>query len=466
MTTQEQRVIAEIEHRRDDLVALLCALIGFDTRAPDPDYAPREDAALQAFVAARLERRGFAVRVWEPDSVALRPSRYVHPERHTFAGRPQLVARRLGSGGGRSLLFNGHVDVVTYEPREQWTASPLAATVRDGCVVGRGACDMKGGVAAMLVAAEALSDLGVPLLGDLIVNTVTDEESTGLGSLACALDGVQADGGIVPEPTSLHTWLGTRGSLMPHITVEGRAGHAGYPHDSATPGGPVNAAEKMLLVFGALEELRDAWEQRPDLQHPHLMPGTIVPTSLRAGEWMVAYPARATLDCHVQYLPGQADADGWGTLVEAEIEAHVRAATAHDPWLAAHPPHFEWPGDAPPGCHGPDEPIAATLLDAMSDAGVAPEVSRRTTFFDGATFSRAGTPAIAFGPGDITIAHAPDEYVPIDELVRAAQVLAVAAMRFCGVAEGNGLPKRGSEAEGHEDQGAARAAQPRRAGGI
>ncbi len=110
------------------------------------------------------------------------------------------------------------------------------------------------------------------------------------------------------------------------------------------------------------------------------------------------------------------------------------AATAGDPWLAEQPPTFAWAGDAPAGCHEPGEPVAATLLDAMQALGLPGEIGTRTTFFDGPTFSLAGTPTIAFGPGDMRIAHTIDEWVPTDEVVRAAQVLAVTAMRFCGVA--------------------------------
>jgi acetylornithine deacetylase len=427
LTALERAVTAEIERRRDDLVA-------YDTRAPDPDYAPRDEAALQDYVARRMRAAGLAVRVWEPEAADLPPNRYAIPEGHHFRGRPQLVATATGTGGGRSLLFNGHVDVVSEEPRELWSSAPFSPEVRDGRLYGRGACDMKGGVASMLLATEVLRALQVPLRGDLIVNTVTDEESTGAGSLAVAASGLRADGGIIPEPTALTAWLGTRGSLMPAITVDGRAGHAGFPATHWSAGGPVNAIEKMQIVLEALQRLRLEWQLRPDTQHDVLAAGSIVPTALRSGQWMVSYPAAATLECHVQYVPGQADEDGYGTRVEAEIERRVLAAASADPWLAEHPPRFHWPGDAPAGYVGPDEPVSATTLDAMASLGLAPTVASRTTFFDGPTFTRAGIPTIGFGPGDIQLAHAVDEHVPVDELVRAAQVLAIAAMRFCGVA--------------------------------
>ena len=432
----ERRVVEEIERRRTELVDLLAALVAFDTRAPGPDLVPRDEAALQGYLAERLRAAGLDVEVWEPDVADLPATRYPIPDGYHFHGRPQLVARRAGADGGRRLLLNGHVDVVSPEPRDQWTTDPFRAGVRDGRLYGRGACDMKGGVAAMVFATEVLTALDVPLRGELIVNTVTDEESTAAGSLASVAHGVAADGGIVPEPTALTAWLGTRGSLMPEITVHGRAGHAGFPHDHWTAGGPVNAVEKMQVVLAAVQALRAEWRDRPDTQHPYLRTGTIVPTSFDAGQWIVSYPATATMRCHVQYLPEQADGAGTGAPVMREIEERVVAAARADPWLAENPPSFVWHGDVPAAFTAPGEPICAATLDAIAALGGEPAIASRTTWFDGATFTRAGTPTIAFGPGAIARAHAVDEFVPLDELVRAAQVLAVAAMRFCGVADG------------------------------
>jgi acetylornithine deacetylase len=428
----ERRVVEEVASRRSELVDLLATLVAFDTRAPGPDLAARDEAALQDHLAGRLRRAGLAVDVWEPDAGTLSAARYGFPPGYHFRGRPQLVARRAGAGGGRSLLLNGHIDVVTPEPVAEWASDPFRADVRDGRLHGRGACDMKGGVAAIVVAAEVLRELAVPLQGDLVVSTVTDEESTGAGSLAVAASGLRADGGIIPEPTGLTAWLGTRGSLMPEIVVRGRAGHAGYPQEHWTDGGAVNAVEKMQPVLAALQALRAEWRDRRDTQHPYLRTGTIVPTSLTAGQWIVSHPASATLRCHVQYLPAQADGDGTGAPVMREIEERVLAAARADPWLAANPPAFAWHGDVPAAFSDPGVPVCATTLDAMAALGLDRAIASRTTWFDGATFTRAGTPTIAFGPGAIAQAHAVDEYVAIDDLVRAAQVLAVSAMRFCG----------------------------------
>lgn len=197
----EQRVMAEIEQRTDELVALTADLIGFDTTTRDGfGAAPRQEVALQQYLAARLRKAGATVEVWEPRLEDFRGGRQIPPGL-SFEGYPQLLARWRGAGDGRSLLLNGHIDVVTAEPREAWTTDPFQAQVRDGRVVGRGACDMKGGVAAMVFAAEVLAAVGVELAGDLLLNTVTDEESTSAGGVASVWHGVRADAGIVPEPT-------------------------------------------------------------------------------------------------------------------------------------------------------------------------------------------------------------------------------------------------------------------------
>ena len=181
----ERGVCDSIAAAENELVDLLCLLIGFDTITHTAGSPRRDEEALQRLLATRLAGVGARIELTEPDA---RPhwGDPMVPEGFTFAGRPQLVARFPGSAGGRTLLLNGHVDVVDVEPRERWSSDPFVAEVRDGLVFGRGACDMKGGVAAMVFAAETLARLGVRLDGDLVVNTVTEEESTGAGGLVSA----------------------------------------------------------------------------------------------------------------------------------------------------------------------------------------------------------------------------------------------------------------------------------------
>jgi acetylornithine deacetylase len=430
LTPLEQRVVDHVAAREQELVELLQALVAFDTTTHASGSPPRQEAALQHYLARRLKAHGAAVQLSEPDA-GLYHGHPMIPEGFSFEGRPQLLARFPSAGGGRTLLLNGHVDVVDVEPRTDWSHDPFDAVVRDGFVRGRGTCDMKGGVAAMVVAAETLALLGLQLEGDLVVNTVTEEESTGAGGLVSART-IAADGAIVPEPSGLAVWIACRGSLLPTITVEGRAGHAGIAPRHPDDGGPVNAIEKAAYLIESIRRLREEWALRP--RHPHLSPADCVPTMVQGGEWLVSYPARCRLDCHIEYLPGEADESGWGSRVEAEFEAWITAAAAADPWLREHPPVIDWlVGGVPPAAVDPGEPVVVALLGAEQDLGRVPRLGGLDNWHDGATLVvEGGIPAVCYGPGDIHRAHTVDECVPVADLVACAQGIALAALRFCG----------------------------------
>jgi len=338
----ERALVARIAERRDEIVGLASELIAFDTTSRSSNDEPaRDETALQQALAARLERAGAEIDLWEPapEDVADHP---LSVPGIAFAGRPQLAATLRGSGGGSSLLLNGHIDVVPARREEGWTADPFDPQVVDGRIVGRGACDMKGGIAAMVVAAEALAEAG-GLRGDVIVCTNTDEESSGVGGLACARRGVRADYAIVPEPSSLHVWPACRGTVYCTIEIPGRSGHAEQEHPHWRDGGAVNAIEKGRFLLDGVDRLRADWRSRADLRHPLLDPPDIVPTRFvgDAG-WSVTIPGRAEIDLSVLILPVQADARGWTSDAQAEVEGFLRRWCATDSWLAEHPPTLSW----------------------------------------------------------------------------------------------------------------------------
>jgi acetylornithine deacetylase len=428
----EREVLGAIAGRRSEIIDLATALIAFDTTARGPQDPPRDERVLQEFLAERLARAGAEVEMWEPDAAAIGGERQVPPGL-SFDGRPQLAARLRGAGGGRSLLFNGHIDVVSPEPVERWTSDPWCAEVRGGKLYGRGSCDMKGGLAAMVTAAEILAELGVPLAGDLIVNTNTDEESSGAGSLACAAHGIAADAGICPEGTGGALWLACRGTASVTITVPGRSGHVEVRQPDWRDGGPVNAIDKAELVLSVIRELRRRWSQRADQQHSFLAPGSATTTVIDGGEWFVSYPAACRLIVNISYLPTSADHDGYGAAVAAELERAVLEVTDADEWLRGHPPTFEWGPDLPPFEVDASHPIVGTLTDAAAAAGGNPRLGFTDSWFDAASFVRAGAATvIGYGPR-ANNAHGVDEHVAVDELVSCTQTLALSAMRWCGV---------------------------------
>jgi acetylornithine deacetylase len=440
LTDAEQRVCEAIADGRDELVALASALIGFDTTARDVGEPARNEVALQEYLAGRLLRVGASVDLWEPDASALEGIPLVPPGLE-FAGRPQLIARVAGDGSGRSLVLNGHIDVVSVEPRSEWSSDPFVGVVRDGLLYGRGACDMKGGIAAMVFAVEVLAGLGVRLAGDVLVATNTDEESSGAGGSALVEHGLRADACVVTEPTGFEVWTCCRGSEYGVVRVPGRPGHAEVRQPDWRLGGAVNAIEKAVVVLDAIASLRRAWSRRPGLSHPLLSPPSLLPTMARSGEWPVTYPASCELTIAVMYLPAQADESGWGSEVRREVEQWIAREVAQDEWLREHPPVIEWWANAVmPFEISSDEPIVGVVQAASSDVGRPGRLGGLDSWYDGATLTRlAGIPAVGYGPpgfdvDGVSVAHMIDEYVPVDGLVGCAQGLAVAAMRFCGVA--------------------------------
>jgi acetylornithine deacetylase len=418
--------------RRDEIVALACQLIAFDTTSrAGVDDPPRDEVALQTALAERLRARGAEIDLWEPaaSDVAGHP---LSVEGIGFDGRPQLAARLRGSGGGASLLLNGHIDVVPAAREDGWEHDPFDPQVVDGRVVGRGACDMKGGIAAMVVAAEVLAESG-DLRGDVVVCTNTDEESSGVGALACARHGVTADFTIVTEPSGLEVWPACRGTVYCTIEVPGRAGHAEQEHPHWRDGGAVNAIEKCRFVLDGVDRLRREWRSRADLRHPLLDPPDIVPTKFVADAgWDVTIPDRAVVDISVLILPQQADSRGWTQDVQAEVEGFLRAWCATDSWLAEHPPTFGWHTEVNPSETPTDTPSVRALLGANAALGLPLSLGGLGSWYDGATFAlETGSPALMYGPRSIDWAHTVGEYVPIDDLVACAQGLVVAGRRLC-----------------------------------
>ncbi len=433
LDADERRLVADIAARREELTALACELIGFDTttRAHPADLA-REDAALQSALARRLRLAGAKIDLWEPAAadVAGHP---LEPEGGIgFEGRPQLAARLEGAGGGRSLLLNGHVDVVPARVEDGWPHDPFRPEVRDGEITGRGACDMKGGIAAMVVAAETLAATG-RLRGDVVICTNTDEESSGVGALACVRRGVAADYAIVPEPSGLEVWPACRGSVYCAVVVPGRAGHTEQEHAHWRAGGAVNALEPARHLLAGVDRLQAEWRSRSDLRHPLLSaPVVLVPRLVADSGWGVTLPDRAEVSLAVLILPSQADADGWTSTVQAEIEGFLRTWCDADPWLAAHPPSFAWHTPTNPSETPAETASVQALLGANAALGLPLELGALGSWYDGATFAlEAQTPALMYGPRHIDWAHTVGEHVAVDDLVACAQGIAVAGWRLC-----------------------------------
>jgi len=431
-----------IEERRADLVELVQGLVRFDTvsvdLSPGSEHRRNEEKPLQEMVADRLARLGAEIDQWEPDASALRDHPMMPPWHH-WKDRPITVGVLRGAGAGRSLIINGHVNVVDPGHPERWSSPPFAAEVREGRVYGRGAVDMKGGIAAALFAVEALIANGVRLRGDLTFEAVTDEETCAMGTVAAIERGYRADAGLVPEPTRLNLWIATRGLLHGTLRVPGRSAHAEVNQPGWREGGGVNAIERAMPLMRALEDLSAEWEQRPAKAHPLLGRPRVQPTVIHGGAFISNVPEACEIQYNATYLPGDADERGYGSAPRAEIVEAIARAAGDDDWLSVHPPEWSWATDYPPSEIPADEAIIAEARAAARSLGAGGDSEGIDTTYDGALLTRLGcVPSPAFGPGDLGRAHTPDEWIGIDELVLGARVYARAICRWCGIHNGKG----------------------------
>jgi acetylornithine deacetylase len=366
-------------------------------------------------------------------------------------GRENAVGVVRGTGGGRSLIYNGHVDVVPPGDPANWqSGSPFSGKVEDGCVWGRGSTDMKSGVLAQAFAARALAECGVELAGDLILEAVVGEEVMDheCGVTATVKRGYTADAAVVSEPSSppapLAVVPASPGLLWFSVTVPGKASHASMRAHTFRAGGlgaavAVNAIDKGVDVFQALRRLEDEWGQTK--RHPLFPPGhfTIHPGVVTGGPKGVLVPffisEFMTIEYCCWYHPDEDPED-----VKREIAGHVERAAQLDPWLRENPPVLEWKLHWPAFSVPVDHPICTALGDAHEVAAEGtrfagrPAVNGFAAVEDATFLNLGGVPAVSYGPGDLRVAHADDEHCVIDEVVAACKTYAVLAMQWCGVA--------------------------------
>jgi acetylornithine deacetylase len=327
-------------------------------------------------------------------------------------GRPNLVARIGGNAAqpGRSLMFNGHLDVVGIEGMIH---PPFSAEERDGRLYGRGSADMKGGIAAMCAAAWRAAQAGVR--GEIVIAAVADEEYESLGTRALLERGVRADACVVTEPTRLSIMPAHRGFVWLEVDVAGRAAH-GSRWDIG-----VDAIRHAGLLLAELDAY-DA-EVLPTRTHPLLGRGSLHASLISGGIGMSTYPDRCVLKLERRTIPGESAADALD-----EVRRLCDRIRARRPSFVADVRLLVTQG---PSDVAVDSPLVLGLDAALRERGEAVTLEGMSAWTDAALLNEAGIPAVCFGPGDISLAHAAEEYIPLDEIDRAAAVLASFASRWC-----------------------------------
>jgi len=416
-----KRISDAVDARRDETVALLQSLV----RVPS---VTNSEGEVQKVVMNACGVRDLAIDSWEatPEEIA---GYHDHVgEQTVYEGRTNVAAVRRGTGGGRSILLNAHVDTVENGDPATWTHDPLGAEIVGDLLYGRGSCDMKGGLTSYLAAFDALDALGIRLAGDATVLATVGEEDGGVGALSTILRGYKADAVLITEPTRLALVTAQGGSLVFRMTIVGKSAHAAVRDEG------VSAFEKFVPIFQDL--LAFEAERNAAIDHPLYAPiANKIPINIgivRTGVWASTVPESLVAEGRVGLVAGE-DVDEF----KAQVVDRIMKVANADPWLREHPPMIEWfGGQFAPAETSPDSPIAQSISAAHAAVtGTPPPVEGVTYGADMRLFTLIGDmPCVMYGAGDVTVAHHADEHISITELLTATKTIACMLVDWCGVA--------------------------------
>jgi acetylornithine deacetylase len=429
------RILAAVDAAFAEQTAFLADL----TRQPS---LMGEEAGAQDLMAEAMDGIGLEVDRWRLDIDSLvRFPQHGRPLVDYAESYNVVGTHRPAHERGRSLILNGHVDVVPTGPEGMWTAPPFEPRVEDGWMFGRGVADMKAGVVAALFALRAIRAAGYQPAGRVHLESVIEEECTGNGALSCVERGYSADAAIIPEPTFTTYVRAHVGLVWFRVHVAGNPAHA------SVPGSGFNAIEKAYQVLAALKGLEEEWNA-PAARHPAFAdeahPVNLLIGKIAGGDWTSSVPSWCTMDLRVGHFPGVDPAT-----VRAAVEATVAACAAADPFMRDHPPTVEWTGHNGAGyeLQGAEE-VIATLEQthaAVFESPLFGIVSSGSS--DARVLGIAGeVPSVMYGPVSRNI-HGFDEAVELESVRRITKSLALFTATWCGLdplgAGGSGDSVRG-----------------------
>jgi acetylornithine deacetylase len=419
-----QKIIAKVDASRDQAIKFLQDMVAIPSVTGD-------EAAIQKHMSGYLSKVGLEVDMWETDWEELKKHPGYRPVDRGYKGRPNIVATLKGTGGGRSILLNGHTDVIPVGNGEGWSDNPWSAKIENGRIYGRGSCDMKSGVASHVLAVQYLKELGLTPKGDVMINIVIDEEVSGHGTLDTVMRGYKADAGISGETSDLGVQPACIGRIWFQIDVEGKP--AGIQQRYLG----ISAIELGNKIVKAVQELED--HRVATIKHP-LYPSAIdslpcIIGSFQAGNYPSAFPASAVLKGSMGTVPSE-DHEA----VKQSLVKKIAEVAAQDPWMKDHPPVVRFVGyDA----EASEIPVNHPIVDIVSRTytevtGKQPVISGRQGAADTRFLNKyADTPTVIFGPGSTAIMHANDEYVSIDDYLTSIKVMALSIYDWCNSPKAN-----------------------------
>jgi acetylornithine deacetylase len=414
-----QKVSTYIDAHQQEATDLLSKLV------QQPSTQGNEQG-VQTIVIEKLKALGLEVDVWDPEYSVLARHPYFVPSRKTYAGSPNVVGTLRGTGGGRSILLNGHIDVVPEGDRTKWTHDPFSGKLEKGKLYGRGTTDMKGGNVSLMLAMESIIRSGLKLKGDVIFESVIEEESGGMGTLATLVRGYKADAAIIPEPTNMKLFIKQQGSMWFRVTVEGRSAHGGTRYEG------VSAIEKAIMVHQAvlkLEAKRNARITDP-LYKNIPIPVPINMGKIQGGSWPSSVADVVIIEGRIGVAPEEEM-----SAVKSELDECLKELCALDPWLKEHPVKLEFfGGQWVPNTLAHNHPFAEAMKASYANVYGKPVTLEASPWgTDGGLLGKVGgIPTLIIGPGETKVAHYPDEFIEVSEMIHAAKVFAHVMIDWCG----------------------------------
>ena len=402
-----------VDSYENEIVDFLKKLIQFPT--PNP---PGNEKDLQNWLSKTFTEWGYKVDMFD-----------IYENSDT---RPNVVGILKGSGNGKSILLNGHIDVAEIPESElpHWKYDPYSGEINQGHMYGRGTADMKGGVTSMIMATEILRREGFKLKGDVVIQSVAGEERGEPGTKKCIEKGYIADFGICTEPTNQVICPVSGGLIWLWINVKGKSIHNANRWASIYPGGTadgVSAVEKGIKIMLALQELERHWGRIKS--HPLLPNGmaTINTGEINAGPSPAFSPDYCNIHCSLKIYPYEKVDD-----VVKEFRDYISLVSQTDPWLKIHPPEVLDPDLIWPSCDATASPGTNCLTDNHTAImGEKPLVEGFVAVADNSWLNSAGIPTPLYGPGYLSEAHMKDEKIAINDLLSATKVLSATILDWC-----------------------------------
>lgn len=422
MEELKKRVCRWIESQEQSAVTLLQQVV-------QERSIQGEEASAQAIILEKCRQLGLAIDLWEPSKKLMESHPHFFTVRNHFKNSPNIVALLKGCGNGKSIILNGHIDVVPEGDLEQWEHDPYKAEIEDGKVYGRGTTDMKGGNIAMLMAIEAIKENDIKLKGDIIFQSVIEEESGGAGTLAAILRGYKADGAIIPEPTNMKIFTKQQGSMWFRLKVKGKAAHGGTKYEG------VSAIEKSITV---IEQLKQLEKIRNDRIKDPLYKNTPIPIPINVGKisggtWPSSVADLVILEGRCGIAPNE-------DILEAkkEVEKFLNTLGETDGWFKENPVDLEWFGARwlPNEMSSDHELVTLLKKEYKALQGEEAVIEASPWGTDGGLLSKAGgVPTVVFGPGETKVAHFPNEYIEIKKMIDTAKIMACLLIEWCGAVD-------------------------------